>query len=401
MRSLRGLKSMGFVSFVVIALAVGSAWAAGPPTKPPEKYAGVDKLPDINIRYATLTGKKHATFMGLDRYWPAVQKASGGKIKARIFAGGVLLGAKETLRGVKDGTADSGHVVITYEAAALPQSSVMMDMAMLIDDGVAAAGATSEMICLHPELFKDDLEKNDIQMFGMYATSTYGQMSKVPIRTADDLKGKKVRCGGHAWVRAAEYMGAVPIQLSLSDCYEGLQRGTLDVLWGATDYLRGYKFWDVIKYVTEYPLGAFNGTATPSFGNKFWKPLPKVAKRILIDNMPIVVAGTTIDGYIIKDAEAKQTAIKKGIKFIKPEADLAKKIDAFREHDLANIINFEVKERGLSKERATAIRDNFVKLYKKWKRISEEEVKDNTKKFEAVLYREIYGPLVYKLGLAD
>ena len=400
MRITRSWKIISLVILVMAMLTAGSAWA-GPPTKPPAKYPGIDKLKDITIRYATLTSKKHATFQGLNRYWPAVKKASGGKINVRIFAGGVLLGSKETLRGVKDGTAESGHVVITYEAAALPHLVMMMDMAMIIDDAVAAAGATSEMISLHPDLFKEDLEKNQLQAFGVYATSTYGQLSKDPIRTVDDLKGKKVRCGGNAWVRAANYLGAVPVQLSLADSYEGLQRGTLDVLWGATDYLRSYKFWDVVKYVTEYPMGAFAGTAVPSFGNKFWNTLPKVAKRILIDHIPMVVAGTTIDGYMIKDAQAKKTALKKGIKFIKPSPELAKKINEFKEEDLKNIIKFAVEKRGLTKERATAIRDNFVKLYKKWKKLNQSEIKDNRDRFEAVLYREIYGPLVYKLGLVE
>jgi TRAP-type C4-dicarboxylate transport system substrate-binding protein len=388
MKPSQNWKTMAIVTLTIGILAVGSAWA-GPPTKPPAKYSGVDNLKDMSIRYATMTGKKHATFQGLNRYWPAVEKASGGKIKARIFAGGVLLGAKETLRGVRDGTAESGHVVATYEAAALPHYCMLVDMAMILDDGIAAAGATSELMCLQSDLFKEDLVKNEIQMFGVYATSTYGQLAKVPIRSVDDVRGKKVRCGGHAWVRAAKYLDAVPVQLSLTDTYEGLQRGTLDILWGATDYLRSYKFWDIIKYVTEYPLGAFNGTDTPAFGNKFWEPLPKVAKRILIDHI------------LIKDAQAKEMAIKKGVKFIKPNADLAQKIDEFKKQDLENIIDYAVTERKIDKGRAIAIRDNFVRTYKKWKQISAEEVKGDRDRFEAVLYREIYGPLVYKLGLVD
>ncbi len=381
-------------------LAIGNSWA-GPPTTLPTQYPGVEDLKPITIRYATMTGKKHATFQGLDRYWPAVEKASGGKIKARIFAGGVLLGSKESLRGVKDGTADAAHVVITYDASALPHLNMLIDMAMIIDDSVAAAAATSEIISLHPELFKEDLEKNEIQMFGVYATSTYGQLAKFPIRTPDDIKGKKVRCGGNAWVRAAQYLGAVPIQMSVTESYEGLQRGTLDTLWGATDYLRSYKFWDMIKYVTEYPLGAFNGTNTPTFNNQFWNSLPKVAQRILIDHIPMVVAGTTIDGYMIKDAQAKEISLKKGIQFIQPDASLAQKIDEFKKQDMENIIDLVMKERGLTKERAIAIRDTFIDLYKKWKKISSEEIKDDRDRFEVALYREIYGPLVYKLGLVE
>jgi TRAP-type C4-dicarboxylate transport system substrate-binding protein len=330
-----------------------------------------------------------------------VEKASGGKIKTRVFAGGLLLGFKETLRGLKDGVADTAHLVISYEPSFLPTLNMITDMLMLNDDAVAACGATCEILCLHRDFFEEEERKNGVVLFGCYGTYPYVMMSPKPIRSLNDLKGKKVRTGGPTWVRMCDYLGVVPVAISASEAFEALQRGTLDIVWGPLDYLYSFKLWDVAKYVTVYPIGGFNGTDTPTFSQLFWDKLPKVGKRIFIDHYRMVPARTTIDGYWYREAETKKQAQEKGVKFIEPDADLKKAIDEFKKKDIDGVVDFAFKNRKVPREKAQQIRDTYVNLYKKWDKISKEVVKEKRDKFEEMLYKEIYGPLTVKMGLIE
>ena len=127
-------------------------------------------------------------------------------------------------------------------------------MLLLTDNATAACGAATEMLLLRPQFFNKELKKNNVIMLGgFYATNPYMTISTQPIKTYEDLKGKKIRTAGAAWVRLAKALDVTSVTLPISETYEGLQRGTIDGVWGTTEFLRSYSLWDVAKYVTEYP----------------------------------------------------------------------------------------------------------------------------------------------------
>lgn len=45
----------------------------------------------------------------------------------------------------------------------------------------------------------------------------------MPIRTLEDMKGKRLRIAGVAWSHFAEFVGAVPVSIPASEMYSGVE----------------------------------------------------------------------------------------------------------------------------------------------------------------------------------
>jgi TRAP-type C4-dicarboxylate transport system substrate-binding protein len=107
-------------------------------------------------------------------------------------------------------------------------------------------------------------------------------ISKTPIRTLADFKGKKVRTIP-AYNNLIKSLGAEPISLPSADLYQSLQKGIIDAaITGANDFV-GLKLIEVAKYYTALNLG---NTAHPQkvFNIDSWNKLPPDIQKIFTDN---------------------------------------------------------------------------------------------------------------------
>lgn len=357
-------------------------------------YPGLDEMKPVTIKFNTYMSSKHAAYLTLTPFFKKIEAASKGKIKFKVYAGGLLLKAKESLRGLSQGTCDAALITTTYFSSFLPKINLLGDVLLLTDDATAASGAATEMLLLRPQFFKEELAKNNIIMLGgFYATNPYMTMSNKPIQTYDELKGKKIRAAGAAWVRLAKSLGVTAVTLPISETYEALQRGTIEGVWGTAEFLRSYSLWDVAKYVTTYPTGCYCGSCAMTFNLKFWKKLPKPAKDLLLDHMASVPAGITLVSYGAREEETIKNAPKHGVKFIKPESSFVAKMDEFKKGILERASKWAHDKRGLDEEFAKAVIKDYIKTYAKWKKLSQNVVKKDLGKFKEVLTAEVYQKL--------
>ncbi|MEM0105094.1 MAG: TRAP transporter substrate-binding protein DctP [Zestosphaera sp.] len=111
-------------------------------------------------------------------------------------------------------------------------------------------------------------------------------VSRVPIRTLDDIKGKIIRTAGLS-AKIYEKLGAKVVTLTAGEIYQALQLGTIDALeWGdyEADYILGYH--EVAKYVLEAPPGySLHSGAYPDsiliLNPNSWNNLPDDLKEIV------------------------------------------------------------------------------------------------------------------------
>jgi TRAP-type C4-dicarboxylate transport system substrate-binding protein len=369
-----------------LALGFGGAHAAGP-------YAGLDQMKPVTLKFNTYMTSKHAAYEVLNPFFKDVEKASKGKIKFRIYAGGLLLKAQESLRGVSDGTCDAALITTTYHSSFLPNINLLGDILLLTDDAAATAAASTEFLLLRDQYFGEELKKNNIIMFGgFYATNPYPTLTGKPIRTFAEIKGKKIRTAGAAWVRLAKGLDVTSVTIPISEAYEGLQRGTIDGVWGTVEFLRSYNLWDVAKYVTDYPTGCYCGSCAMTFNRDSWNKLPKVAKQIILDHMAFIPAGITLISYGAREDQTKAEAqtSKHGVKFIEPDASLKKAFDDYKKGEVQRAVDWAFDKRKIDKAFSKKVFDDFVSTYKKWKDISEKQIKGDAKKFTQILDNEVY-----------
>ena len=195
-------------------------------------------------------------------------------------------------------------------------------------------------------------------------------------------------------------LGGIPVGMRLAESFEGLMRGTIEGSVGSFDYMRSYGYWDVCKYFTELRFGSFNGGAEFALSKDWFDSLPKIAKRALVENYPILLAGATMQGYVLKEQETKIEAVeKRGVKILSPAADLDKELDKIISHTTEEIIQLSAKEKQVDIEVARKIASTYLGLYEKWEKLSRDVIKNDPKTFEKVLSDEIYKPFLVKLGL--
>ena len=123
--------------------------------------------------------------------------------------------------------------------------------------------------------------KNNIRYICPMIGGSHGFVSKFPIRSIDDLKGKKFRGPGVMGLMC-KALGAVGLPIATSEQYTALQRGTIDGIIFTHQALPVYGIFEVAKYVSLPPV--FAPTTDVWLVNMdAWKKLPKEYKAILTE----------------------------------------------------------------------------------------------------------------------
>lgn len=184
-----------------------------------------------------------------------VAKETDGQIQITVQPNGVLGGAKEALQDIGGRTYDIGSVLTNY----YPDTPLFI--ATAIDLPFAFINAEDhlqvyEVVKKYEEEFKlaDAYEKMGVKLLGQAASDGYAFISKEPIRTVEDLKGKKVRVAASSWVPIIKSWGAIPVSINFADGYTALERGSLDVMVFSAVGTLASKFHEVAPYITDVSL---------------------------------------------------------------------------------------------------------------------------------------------------
>lgn len=210
-----------------------------------------------------------------------VEKASGGRLIIEPYGAGVLFPVFDTLDAVRDGVVQmamlwsgywQGKDPVFALAGGRPGDPIMSfsenfyrseKLAPLISEAYAKQGVTS--------LGSFDFASPEILM------------SKVPIRTLEEFKGKNIRSGGLG-ADFYDALGASSISLSGPEIYTALQLGTVDAA-EYNDWLVNMEmgFHEVTDYVIE---PSFHTGATDDkeliVNPAAWNSLPDDLKNIVI-----------------------------------------------------------------------------------------------------------------------
>lgn len=203
------------------------------------------------LRFADFGPNRGARAGALKWMAQALEKRSGGAMKIKFTWGGALLGAKNSAKGLGAGVADMASIVAVYNPGQLVVYEVVD--ALMLDDEYATLRAAYDLMTTNKAAL-DEFKKKGIRYFSNYTTGPTQLLSREPIRSLADLKGKKIRATG-GFVRAMNAAGATTVSLPQPKVYEALSSKTID---GTTNYwyvIRGYKQYEVAGYATELNLG--------------------------------------------------------------------------------------------------------------------------------------------------
>ena len=316
-----------------------------------------------------------------------IEKDTNGAIKWKLIAGGQIANGKATFTAIRDGLMQGGMGVATYVPNIVPSVTAIYSTLLFGNDVVAASAAGTETITLHcPSCLAEYRKMNAVALAGWVA-APYQLMCREPIKTVDDLKGKRIRAtGGNA--EMLKMAGAVPVAGTLTEAVNLLQRGGIDCVLGAAEWLRTYGYADSAKYVSDYPLGMSGPAIGMLLNRKAWNGFTTEQKEIHLKYAPHLVADMAISNFIIRNENALNDSIKnKGVQLVVTEkAGFDKLVAQYRKLQIER--NIKVAE-GFGVKNPGPILEAYERAFEKWKGLSKGIGRD-VGKFSDALWKEVY-----------
>lgn len=180
-----------------------------------------------------------------------MRERSGGALGLDVTWGGTLLGAKNAIDGVSNGVADLASVVPVYEPGKLTAWRVS-DIRQISDEYVGMM-ATYDLMTQNAAAAGNFADQG-VHFVANFTTGPTQLLSREPITTLEELKGKKVRATG-SFGKAFEANGAAAVSMSQPDVYQALSTGTIDGTASYAYVINSYKQYEVATHLTTINMG--------------------------------------------------------------------------------------------------------------------------------------------------
>ncbi len=230
----------------------------------------------MKIGFGTMNDIQH---QWANWYKEGVEAASKGRIEVKLFPRGQLGSIASQVEGLQLGTVECFTTPADFFAGLDPRFGTF-SIPLLFKDA-----AHAERILLDPAMNKEILglgADKGIQVVSVYTYAPAHYFGKLPLRTLDDFKGKKLRVNATAAERAKmRQFGASAVPMDLSEVVPGIQQGVIDGTMSAAAVYVNLKFIDIAKVLTE-----INDTMIVSVGvvSRPWLgKLPADLRQIVID----------------------------------------------------------------------------------------------------------------------
>jgi TRAP-type C4-dicarboxylate transport system substrate-binding protein len=177
-----------------------------------------------------------------------MQKQSGGQVTFTEFWGGTLVKPLEVLDAVGKGVVDLCTGLWIYAPGKVPLGTFEYNFIFNDPNRRTQAKIKRQMYEQLPAL-KQELEKYNIGpplIFG--PLSAYDIISRVPVKTLDDLKGKRGGATPTQYAPIMKAIGMAPVLSPAPDFYERLERGVIDMAFCGKEVLHMVKLHEIAKY---------------------------------------------------------------------------------------------------------------------------------------------------------
>ncbi|MGR3825046.1 MAG: TRAP transporter substrate-binding protein [Salipiger marinus] len=202
------------------------------------------------LKYANWAPPFHTiTAAQIEPLAEALDSGTSGAVTLRAFHGGELgAGPADQFVRIVQGTADLGWGLPGYTSSQFPKSLILeLPGALPLDQPGYAALWRAFDGELKPEFPMTEV----IALWG--AEPNILMMKDREVRSPEDLRGLKIRVAGSIAAEAMEALGATPVQIPMTQVYNGLQTGLIDGLVSGASVLSDFKLNEVVGSVTTGP----------------------------------------------------------------------------------------------------------------------------------------------------
>lgn len=173
-----------------------------------------------------------------------LEARSGGDLTLQLFPAGQLgAGPVQQYKRAVEGVADITFGVSAYTPALFPKTM------LAIPPGASAnsAEATQRILSVFDEYLSD--EYKDVKVIALSTAAGIGIAATRDMSTLEGMAGAKVVPYAAMTTPIIEAMGAVPVQMPVSEMYTGLSTGTIDGAYATYNNMTPpWNFWDVSSH---------------------------------------------------------------------------------------------------------------------------------------------------------
>ena len=230
------------------------------------------------LKFATLA-PEGSTWMNLISQWArGVEGRSQGRIRVKIYPGGVSGDEPDMLRKIRFGQLH-GAALTGFGVGQIYPPARVLEMPFLFRDYDEIDYVRER---LTPE-FRPRLREHGFELLGMTEVGIVRFFSKAPIRSLADLKGRRI------WLWAGDPLaqaffkasGLSPIPLSITEVFTSLSTGLIDTVYSPPLAAIAMQWFTKTPYMTETAMG--NSIGALVIANRFFRRLPEDLRALLVD----------------------------------------------------------------------------------------------------------------------
>lgn len=177
----------------------------------------------------------------------AVEKATDGKIKIEVLAGGSLGGERDMVELAMMNNLDIATSANSVLTNFIPEMAIL-DQAYLWSSIEEAHAAVDGPV---GDLIEAAAEKLGFHVIGYMESGFRNVFSTKPIESIEDFKGVTIRTMENQYHQAAfSSFGAMPVAMAAGDQFTALQQGTIDACENAICNCYNNGFYEITKDIT-------------------------------------------------------------------------------------------------------------------------------------------------------
>lgn len=230
----------------------------------------------MKIGFATINDPQHEW---AKRYKARLEQRTGGRIGVQLFPASQLGPIPRMIEGVQLGTVEAYFGPPDF-LVGIDGRFQVLTAPFLFENLDHASRVVQDKEFL--DRFLSLAEGKGIKGAGLIAYAPASFVSRTPIKTPDDMKGKKFRVLATPIEMAMlAALGATGIPMPLGEVLPALQQGALDGVESALTVFTSFKYYDVVKYHTN--TNHYIVTSMNMVSKKWFDALPGDLQRAVVE----------------------------------------------------------------------------------------------------------------------
>lgn len=206
---------------------------------------------EFEFSVAHPTATTHPVHIYTSEMFNRISERSGGRIEFHIYDNNTLVKLDAMYKALKSGGVDIGLMPASSAPADMPYT-LTHDMSFISSDATKGGALLWEMQRF-PEIQAELERSNTIALFASSGERPAMGALNTPIRSMEDLRGKRVLIWHANFIEEIKGWGGIPVHVSIPDTYVALQRGMGEVLYAPMPMFVSMKLHELIKYLTIVP----------------------------------------------------------------------------------------------------------------------------------------------------